>query len=92
MEEMVWEAANIDASHHESDQPLWFDQTPAVRLSNFESWNHVAKWAVPLYELTEPSSAYSENMSKLITDWRNEYPSKEGQVVPVRFVQDKVGC
>ena len=86
--EYKWERNNVPASEYEDEIPTWFDPAPRVYLSEFSSWEDVARWAAPLYEIKQPVGAV---LSKKIERWKTELPRQEERVLAAtHFVQDEV--
>ncbi|HWS72332.1 MAG TPA: DUF3857 domain-containing protein, partial [Thermoanaerobaculia bacterium] len=43
--ELTWERSNVTAVEVEDETPEWFDPWDSVQLSEFGSWNEVARWS-----------------------------------------------
>ncbi|WP_187263416.1 DUF3857 domain-containing protein [Pontibacter beigongshangensis] len=84
----TWHAQNLPATPVDEEIPDWYDAYPGVYLSEFATWEQVAKWTLPLYNQPEkPNKA----LLALIDSIREEYASDEQRVVAaLRFVQDEV--
>lgn len=48
-----WDLRAVPARQVEGDAPSWFDPYPSVQWGEFEDWQAVAKWALPLYRLPQ---------------------------------------
>ncbi len=84
--EYVWESRDAPGVEYEDSQPSWYDPTPYVQLSEFETWADVARWAAPLYEPGELSPA----LRAQIEEWRKLPNAEERVLAARRFVQDEV--
>ena len=86
--EYKWERSNVAPFEFEDETPSWFDPAPRVYLSDFDTWDDVARWAAPLYKIKQPVGAV---LSKQIERWRTELPRQEERVLAAtHFVQDEV--
>jgi transglutaminase-like putative cysteine protease len=84
--EYVWERRNAPGVEYEGSTPDWYDPTPFVQLSEFETWGEVARWAAPLYAPGELSPA----LRSQIEEWRGLPGAEERLLAARRFVQDEV--
>ena len=84
--EYVWEQRDVPGVEYEDSTPSWFDPTPYVQLSEFETWADVARWAAPLYAPGELSPA----LKAQIDEWRRLPTTEERVLAARRFVQDEV--
>lgn len=55
-QELVWDLRDTESLHVEYDVPSWFDAYPWIQLSEFESWNDVARWGAKLFALPDAGS------------------------------------
>jgi len=86
--EYKWERQNVPAFETEDATPSWFDPFPKVHLSEFATWEEVARWAAPLYAIKQPLGA---ELSRQIERWKKEFARPEERVLAaVHFVQDEV--
>ncbi|WP_114777651.1 DUF3857 domain-containing protein [Botryobacter ruber] len=84
----TWHSQNLPATPVDEETPGWYDAYPGVFLSEFTSWEQVAKWALPLYTQKEK---LSKDLQASIDSIRNEFGSDEQRLVAaLRFVQDEV--
>jgi transglutaminase-like putative cysteine protease len=84
--EYAWERRDVPAVEAEDSAPSWFEPTPNVQLSEFETWGDVARWAAPLYE----AKALSPALKSQIAAWQ-KLPTPEARLLAARrFVQDEV--
>jgi transglutaminase-like putative cysteine protease len=84
--EYVWERHNAPGVDYEDSAPSWYDPTPSVQLSEFETWADVARWAAPLYE----TGGLSPALKAQIEEWRRLPSPEERLLAARRFVQDEV--
>jgi hypothetical protein len=84
--EYVWERPGAHGVEYEDSTPSWYDPTPYVQLSEFETWGDVARWAAPLYAPGELSPA----LKAQIDEWRRLPDAEERVLAARRFVQDEV--
>ncbi len=83
-----WKVTNTVAPDFEEGAPGWYSAEPWVQLSDFASWQEVARWAAPYYRVPEQLSA---KLDKLVADTQAK-SKDEREVVErlLRFVQDEV--
>lgn len=84
--EYVWERRDAPGVEYEDSTPSWYDPTPFVQLSEFETWADVARWAAPLYAPGELSPA----LRAQIEEWRRLPDAAARLLAARRFVQDEV--
>lgn len=85
--EYVWEAKRAPAVLAQSDLPSWFDAYPWVQLSEFDTWNDVARWAAPLYALDSPGAEVRAIAQRIDAA---EASAGARTAAALRFVQDEV--
>lgn len=86
--EYLWERTNLPAPDLETEATSSLDEFPTLYLSEFQSWQDVAAWAVPLYRVTEP---LTPALRQQIESWRQSAPTPEGQLLTaLRFIQDEI--
>lgn len=86
--EYVWERRNVSAVSVEDATPDWYDPYPTVSLSEFQTWQDVAQWALPLYGATNLGAP---ELSSKIKKWEADFGSPEQRAVAaLRFVQDEI--
>ena len=86
--EYTWERREVGAISVEDGTPAWFDPYPRVSLSEFQTWNDVVKWALPLYGSTNPTPP---ELNSKIQKWQSDLESPELRTVAaLRFVQDEI--
>ncbi|MCU1349891.1 MAG: Transglutaminase-like enzyme [Acidobacteria bacterium] len=86
--ELTWERRNVAAVELEDETPDWFDPFPSVQLSEFASWNEVARWSDALFQVDAASAAAVKQLADRI---RAAHPTQPERIVAaIRFVQDDV--
>jgi hypothetical protein len=86
--EYVWERLNVAAVVIEDATPDWYDPYARVSLSEFQNWQEVTQWALPLYGTTNLDSP---ELSSKIKKWETDLGSPEQRAVAaLRFVQDEI--
>lgn len=70
----------------EGDEPAWFFPGGGVSISEFASWQEVARWAAPLYAAPKPSG----ELAKLVARLREAGSLEDQALAAIRFVQDDV--
>jgi transglutaminase-like putative cysteine protease len=85
--ELVWEAHRVPALMIESDLPSWYDPSPWLQLSEFETWNDVARWAMPLYARGKPGKQVQALARRFEAEGKN---GRERAVAALRFVQEEI--
>jgi hypothetical protein len=86
--EYVWDRKNVGAVSVEDQTPEWYDPYPTVSVSEFQSWGEVTRWALPLYDATNPAPP---ELASRIEKWKADFPSPaERTVAALRFVQDEI--
>jgi len=83
--EYRWDLANVPGTVVEEDVPSWYVGYPLLQLSEFESWDTLVRWSLPLYETTELSPAIEQQLAA----WR-ELPEEEAFIAAASFVQDEI--
>ncbi|MFT2009662.1 DUF3857 domain-containing protein [Pontibacter sp. 13R65] len=84
----TWHSQNLPSTPVEEEIPGWYDPYPGVYLSEYTSWEQVAKWALPLYnQQQKPNQALLTQIDSI----RDQFSSDEQRLVAaLRFVQDEV--
>lgn len=87
-----WEINN----HHKlkffpvtTEQP---NQSPSIDISRVKLWNDIAKlYTTILKERTNFFPTPPQNITKLVAEWRDIYPTKDKQILAaIRFVSDDI--
>lgn len=85
--EWVWEESDVPALLADSDLPVWFDPYPWVQLSEYATWNDVARWAAPLYAAASPGDELRALAAKIAAA---EETPRGRTAAALRFVQEEV--
>ncbi|ODA33186.1 hypothetical protein A8L45_11230 [Veronia pacifica] len=73
--------------YHESEQPAWYDPYPYLHVTNFQTWQDIVDWALPLYTFNDDRS--SAAIAADIKGRKAEDP--EAQLVEaIHYAQNKV--
>jgi transglutaminase-like putative cysteine protease len=84
----TWEAKDVPALDVDDDVPGWYEPYPAVYVSEFESWNEVARWANRLFTSQRQPSP---RLAALARKWMAAGSDEEARaLLAIRFVQDEV--
>ena len=85
---LTWERANVAAIDVEDETPDWFDPWDNVQVTEYGSWNEVARWSDAMFHLDAASAAAVKKLAEAI---RGEHASQSERVVAaIRFVQDDI--
>lgn len=87
--ELRFERRRVAAIRSEDRVPSWFQATPFLELSDFESWAAVAKWAAQLFD--EGRTDSSPELDQQIDLWRSQHAAPEARLrAALDFVQRDV--
>jgi transglutaminase-like putative cysteine protease len=86
--ELTWERHDVAAVEPEDETPDWFDPFASVQVSEFGSWNEVARWSAALFRLDAASAAAVHQLGDRIRAEQKTQPDRI--VAAIRFVQDDV--
>jgi hypothetical protein len=87
--EYVWEFGPLPAIDSEDYLPARYEPYPYIELSNFENWERVVEWAIPLYSVG--STNMPVELQELILRWQKTASSEEEKArLALRFVQDEL--
>lgn len=85
---LTWERSDVHALDVEDAIPSWYEPWDYVQLSEFTSWNDVARWSDAMFQLDDNSTA---EVTKLADTIRAENAGHDAQITAaIRFVQDDV--
>lgn len=85
---LIWQAENVKALDVEDSVPSWFEPWDTVQVSEFATWNEVAKWADAMFRLDARSTVEVKALAAKITA---EHPTRDARITAaIRFVQDDV--
>src|SRR5262249_6264414 len=86
--EYVWNLQKVPAYIAENDEPAWHDDIPWVQVSEFESWEEVARWGAQLFRQEDPLTG---PLHEWVTAQRHAARSREDFILrAIRFIQDDV--
>jgi transglutaminase-like putative cysteine protease len=86
--EYLWSSNEVPAIADEDSVPGWFQPAPWIQISEFDSWERVVRWALPLYTVDR---RLSPQLSQQIESWRkNSGTQEERFITSLRFVQDEI--
>ncbi|MGH9971228.1 MAG: DUF3857 domain-containing transglutaminase family protein [Pyrinomonadaceae bacterium] len=86
--EYFWERRNVAGITVEDSIPAWFEPYPTISLSQFQTWQDVVQWALPLYNVSGPNPP---ELAAKTERWRADFASPEQRAVAaLRFVQDDI--
>jgi hypothetical protein len=69
----VWEKRGLSALVREQHSPSWSEQGAYVHVSNFGTWQELAKWYA---ELIRPQFELNDELRKIAADMTAEYPDR----------------
>lgn len=88
MQSYEWSLSNVEGLSFKDDTPRWFDPYASVQWSDFQTWQAVVQWAVPLYKA--PSSLSKELQVEVNRIKATTMSAGERAVEALRFVQKNV--
>ncbi|HEX8173372.1 MAG TPA: DUF3857 and transglutaminase domain-containing protein [Thermoanaerobaculia bacterium] len=85
---LVWERRDVRALDVEDELPSWYEAGESVQVSEYASWNEVARWADTLFQLDPRSyDAVKQLAARII----GEHATRDERITAaIRFVQDDV--
>ncbi len=86
--ELNWLATSVAPVTADDDVPGWYSPFHFWSLSEFSSWNDVARWALPLYE---KAAAVEPEIQKIADQLIYSSPKPENKVMAaLQFVQQQI--
>ena len=85
---LMWEGRQLRPIEAESETPSWFTPYPHVRISEFDEWSDVVKWAEPMYAV--PASISAELVEKAASLIRGHSGDAAKAAAILQFVQQEV--
>lgn len=83
-----WTGQKLEQITIETNTPVWFDDTPSVFVSQFNSWQEVSELLLPFYTLNnQEKKQLKSEVDQLITDTKDQ---KDFIEKSIRFVQDEI--
>ncbi|HEX7679982.1 MAG TPA: DUF3857 domain-containing protein, partial [Thermoanaerobaculia bacterium] len=84
----TWERRDVGSTDAEDSTPDWYEPWETVQVTEYASWNEVAKWADALFRLDDTSHAA---VTTLANEIRKAHQGRDAQLVAaIRFVQDDI--
>ncbi|WP_439880864.1 DUF3857 domain-containing protein [Pontibacter sp. MBLB2868] len=84
----TWHLQNLPGTVVDDETPSWFDPYPGVYMSEFNTWQEVAQWALPLYQgFDKPAKALQAKIDSIKSTVGSDEQRLEAAL---RFVQDEV--
>ncbi len=84
----TWERRDVGSTDAEDSTPDWYEPWETVQVTEYASWNEVAKWADALFRLDDTSHAA---VVRLANEIRESNQGRDAQLVAaIRFVQDDI--
>jgi Domain of Unknown Function with PDB structure (DUF3857)/Transglutaminase-like superfamily len=82
----TWEGHDVAPINLEDALPSWYEPWETVEVSDFASWNDVAKWSADMFAPDDDSAAA---VAALAAKIRREHPG-DPVMAAIRFVQDDI--
>ncbi len=84
----LWDRSKINALIPDDEIPPWYNPFPWVQVTDFNSWQEVAKWAGGVFET---SSQVSPTLQRKIDEIKRHSSSPDERVMEaLRFIQDEI--
>lgn len=92
LREWSWEASDTLPCCYEADQPIWHNPLVHIEMSQYQTWEEVAKKFYPLYILpSDFAQSIPEEIRVLVEQWKASTPkASKRALLALRFVQDEV--
>ena len=85
---VTWQRQNIVAEEVEDNTPQWYDPWETLQVTEYATWNDVARWADDLFQ---PDAASRAAVHQLAEKIRREHRTHDAQLAAaIRFVQDDI--
>lgn len=82
--EYVWDIRHSGMKLNDSNYPAWYDPYKRIAYSNYNGWEEVVNWALPLYEYDQKS------IKSIIKELQTNNEINSDIISVVRFVQNKI--
>lgn len=82
----TWEAHDVAAINLEDAVPSWYEPWDSVEVSDFPTWNDVAKWSAGMFAVGDDSRVAVASLAAKI---RHDHPD-DPTTAAIRFVQDDI--
>ncbi len=84
----TWERRDVGSTDAEDSTPDWYEPWETVQVTEYASWNEVARWADALFHVDDASHAA---VTRLANEIRTANQGRDAQLVAaIRFVQDDI--
>ena len=84
----TWERRDVASTGVEDSTPEWYDPWETVQVTEYATWNEVARWADTLFALDDASR---KTIAAIANDIRASNNDRDAQLVAaIRFVQDDI--
>jgi hypothetical protein len=84
----TWERRDVGSTDAEDSTPDWYEPWESVQVTEYASWNEVARWADALFHLDDASHTA---VTRLANEIRGANQGRDAQLVAaIRFVQDDI--
>ena len=85
---LEWDEENLSALKFEKDAPAWYEQYPAIQLSQFAAWKDVVDAALPLFTIPNPPDPALAELEQQIKSTTHSDAERVMRVI--RFVQEEI--
>lgn len=83
-----WKIIDPPVIKAQDQLPSWYDPFGEIMVSEFDNWQQVVQWALPLFNNKTP---LSKELQKKVQEIKEQYDTPEKQVLAaLRFVQDDI--
>jgi lipoprotein NlpI/transglutaminase-like putative cysteine protease len=86
--ELSFEQRDVPALPDAGERPHWHTITPGVEISEYQSWEEVAQWARPLYQV--PAELSPALLARIEAFRRQNLPPRERVAAVLEFVQSEI--
>jgi transglutaminase-like putative cysteine protease len=86
--EYRWERRGVQPSEDEGDEPSWFVGDPWIDVSEFESWNEVARLSAEHFGHATADGV--PELQDLVAEWTKLPSAEDRALAATRFVQDEI--
>lgn len=84
----TWNINNQKGLIMDTDCPSWYNPYSIVEISEYNTWEEIVEWALPLFEITKPTSSELEEEIRMI---EQQYTAPDEKLVAaLDFVQNKI--
>lgn len=85
---LEWDSHDVAALPSEKEAPVWYEQHPAVEISQFASWKELVDTSLPLYSRPGPPEPELTAFEKQLT--ASAHSDAARALAVIRFVQEEV--